>query len=176
LPTAESNAKVIIRTGQLDDAKQLLNIQREIVAENKYMISLPEEFDKTLDQQRNLIKGVLENQRETIIVAEVNKAVVGWLEFQSPGPKRMSHTGSLAMMIQAEYRGAGIGKMLLEKLLKWAKMNVLIEKVSLGVFSTNKRAISLYKKMGFKEEGRKTKEIKLDDNEYVDDILMYKWV
>ncbi len=30
--------------------------------------------------------------------------------------------------------------------------------------------------MGFIEEGRKIKEIKLSENEYIDDILMYKMV
>jgi ribosomal protein S18 acetylase RimI-like enzyme len=48
--------------------------------------------------------------------------------------------------------------------------------VSLGVFSTNQRAISLYKKMGFVEEGRKIKEFKMSEREYVDDIIMYKMV
>jgi RimJ/RimL family protein N-acetyltransferase len=66
--------------------------------------------------------------------------------------------------------------MLLQVLLEWAEKNPLIEKVSLGVFATNHRAISLYKKMGFIEEGRKINEFKFDDNEYVDDILMYKLV
>lgn len=31
-------------------------------------------------------------------------------------------------------------------------------------------------KMGFIKEGRKIKEFKMDENEYVDDILMYKLV
>ena len=60
--------------------------------------------------------------------------------------------------------------------LDWAEKNPLIEKVSLGVLSTNYRAIALYKSMGFVEEGRKIKEIKINENEYVDDILMYKFV
>lgn len=46
----------------------------------------------------------------------------------------------------------------------------------LGVFSTNHRAISLYKKMGFLEEGRKIFEFKLNDGEYIDDVIMYKFV
>lgn len=45
------------------------------------------------------------------------------------------------------------------------------EKISLSVFSTNKRAINLYKKFGFEIEGVKKKEIKIDE-EYVDEILM----
>jgi len=50
------------------------------------------------------------------------------------------------------------------------------EKVCLGVFSTNEWAVALYKKMGFIEEGRKFKEFKLDNGDYVDDILMYQFV
>ena len=75
-------------------------------------------------------------------------------------------------MISKNYRGMGIGKMLLKELIGWAEKNPLIEKVCLGGFSTNHRAISLYKSMGFIEEGRKVKEFKIDENEYVDDILM----
>lgn len=67
------------------------------------------------------------------------------------------------MMVDKNFRDKGIGKLLIKGLLDWAESNPLIEKVSLGVFSTNKRAIALYKKMGFIEEGRKIKEFKMDN-------------
>ena len=96
--------------------------------------------------------------------------------FQSPHRKRLAHTGTFGMMVLNEYRGLGIGKILLEKIITWAEHNPYIEKISLGVFSTNERAIALYKKMGFVEEGRKINEIKLNDKQYIDDVLMYKMV
>jgi len=80
------------------------------------------------------------------------------------------------MMVLKEYRGLGIGKLLIGNLLKWAEHNPYIEKISLGVFSTNERAITLYKKLGFVEEARKINGIKLHDNEYIDDVLMYRMV
>ncbi|WP_138420841.1 GNAT family N-acetyltransferase [Aquibacillus sediminis] len=173
---SDNDSKVHIRTGQLDDAKAILDIERDVVMENKYLISVPDEFDKTLEQQRIWLQKVLVNEREIIIIAEKDIKVIGWLVFESPNRKRLSHTGSFEMMIHKDYRGIGIGKMLIYELLNWAEKNPLIEKLSLGVFSTNKRAISLYKSMGFIEEGRKNKEIKLNENEYADDILMYKLV
>ncbi|WP_163099792.1 GNAT family N-acetyltransferase [Peribacillus alkalitolerans] len=173
---AKNDTKVIIRTGHLDDADTVLDIQRDVISESDYFIAVSDEYNKTLEQQREWLQKLLENDRETILVAEINGVVVGLIVFSSQNRKRLSHTGSFGMMISKDYRNIGIGKMLLKSLLEWATNNPLIEKVSLGVFSTNHRAISLYKSMGFIEEGRKIKEFKINDNEYVDDILMYKWV
>lgn len=169
-------SQVFIRTGKLDDAEIILELQRDVISENEYMIVVSEEFDKTTEQQRNWLKKILESERETIIVADINGKVVGWIGFQSRDLKRLSHTGYFTTTIHKDYRGLGIGKMLINELLNWAEKNPLIEKVSLGVLSTNHRAIALYKSVGFIEEGRKIKEIKISENLYIDDILMYKLV
>ncbi|MGE6377969.1 N-acetyltransferase family protein [Peribacillus muralis] len=165
-----------IRTAEGKDAEAVLAIQHAVIAEGEYFIAVSNEFNKTEQQQREWIQGLLENDRETIIVAEIKGEVIGWIAFQSEKRKRMSRKGSFGMMIRDNYREMGIGKKLLRALLDWAEANPLIEKVSLGVFSINHRAISLYKRMGFVEEGRKIQEYKLNDLEYVDDILMYKLV
>ena len=167
----------VIRTGKIEDAEATLNIQKSIVCEGEYIIAYPDEFTKTLSQQREWLKSILDNENETIIVAEKDEEVVGFIVFESTrNRKRLSHTGSIGLLIRNNYRGIGIGKMLIQVLLEWAEKNPLIEKVSLAVFSTNHRAISLYKSMGFIEEGRKINEFKFAENEYVDDILMYKLV
>jgi RimJ/RimL family protein N-acetyltransferase len=46
----------------------------------------------------------------------------------------------------------------------------------LAVFATNARAIGLYRKLGFVEEGRRPREVKFGADQYVDDILMYRFV
>ncbi|MDR4924686.1 GNAT family N-acetyltransferase [Peribacillus sp. YIM B13472] len=166
----------IIRTGELEDAEAVFDVQNSVISEGEYFITVSEEFNKTPEQQRDWIRRLLENERETIIAAEINGEVIGWIGFQSENRKRMSHKGSFGMMIRKDYRGKGIGEELIKALLEWAEANPFIEKVSLGVFSTNQRAISLYKKMGFVEEGRKIKEFKMSEREYVDDIIMYKMV
>ncbi|MEK3953353.1 GNAT family N-acetyltransferase [Psychrobacillus sp. FSL K6-1464] len=166
--------KVEIRLAEQKDAVNMLEIQRAVLSEEQYLLSTSEEFNQSVDGQKAWIQSKIDNGRETILVAEIENVVVGWLVFQSSNRKRLSHTGSLGMMIDSAFRGKGIGKALLQELLNWAEQNRYIEKVSLGVFSTNINAISLYKKMGFIEEGRKIGEVKLNDNEYIDDVLMYK--
>jgi RimJ/RimL family protein N-acetyltransferase len=176
LSLTDRDSKFYIRTGNLDDARTILDIRRDVITENKYLISLPDEFDQTLEKQRTRIQKISENNRDTLIVAEKDEKVIGFIVFESPNRKRLFHTGSFETMIHRDHRGIGIGKILIGELLTWAEKNPLIEKVCLGVFSTNKRAISLYKSMGFVEEGRKNKEIKISENEYADDILMCKFV
>ena len=161
-----------IRTARVEDSAALLEIQREVVAEGQYFISVSEEFNKTVEEQHEWVKSSLENERETLLVAEVSGEIVGWICFNTQNRKRLSHTGSIGIMVKKEMRNAGIGRVLLEELLAWAKLNPFIEKVSLAVFATNTRAITLYKSLGFVEEGRKIKEYKLNDHEYLDDILM----
>jgi RimJ/RimL family protein N-acetyltransferase len=177
MPVSKDNAEYIIRNVKLEDAEVLLDIGRAVISEGEYFIAVSEEVEKTsIHVEKERIQGILDNTKETLIVAEVNGAVVGSIEFRSQTRKRLSHTGSVSMSIRKNYRGKGIGKALLKALLEWAEENPLIEKVSLGVFSTNQRAISLYKQMGFVEEGRLIREYKLNNGEYMDDVLMYKFV
>ncbi|WP_394139968.1 GNAT family N-acetyltransferase [Cytobacillus oceanisediminis] len=176
---SESNRKVtcMIRDAQVEDAETILGLENSVFSEREYFIGLPEELEKTpIQKQRQWIQNILENEKETLIVAEEKGVVVGWIVFKSQKKKRLSHTGSITMLVSKNFRGMGIGEILLKALLAWAEKNPSVEKVSLGVFSNNHRAISLYKKMGFLEEGRKIKEFKLSEHEYIDDILMCKFV
>ncbi|MED4691258.1 N-acetyltransferase family protein, partial [Peribacillus frigoritolerans] len=81
----------MIRTGVLEDAEAVLDVQNSVISEGEYFIAVSEEFNKTPEQQRDWLRRLLENERETIIVAEMNDEVVGWIAFQSENRKRMSH-------------------------------------------------------------------------------------
>lgn len=177
MPSIMNNKNCEIRSGELRDAEALLEISNFVVSEGEYFIIVDEELEKSsLQEEREQIQKILKNERETLIVAEIEGAVVGSIKMRSNSLKRMSHTGTLSMSLGKDYREMGIGKLLLQALLNWAEKNPLIEKVSLGVFSTNHRAISLYKSMGFIKEGCLVNEYKINEDEYIDDILMYKWV
>ncbi|MGE7603194.1 N-acetyltransferase family protein [Peribacillus sp. NPDC097675] len=177
MSNSKDSVSSIVRTGKIEDSDSILDIQKSVVSEGEFLIPLAPEFNNTYSQQREWVQSILENEKETLIVAEKEGEIIGWIVFQmTKNRMRLSHTGTFGMMISKRYRGLGIGSMLLKALLDWAENHPSIEKVSLGVFSSNHGALSLYKKMGFLEEGRKVKEFKMGENEYVDDILMYKWV
>ncbi|UOQ44232.1 GNAT family N-acetyltransferase [Halobacillus salinarum] len=168
--------EIRIRDAQLNDAQPILEIQRSVTSEEKYFITGLKEFNRTVEDVESWIDKLLQNDRERILVADLEGEVMAWAAFHSNDRKKLKHTGAVAMMVGEQFRNKGIGKQLIEELLEWATHHILIEKVSLGVFSTNERAIALYKSFGFKEEGRKLKEIKFAEDQYADDVLMYKFV
>ena len=70
----------------------------------------------------------------------------------------------------------GSGRRYSSALIGWAEVNPLIEKVGLSVFAANVDAIRLYQRLGFVEEGRQPRELKVGPGEYTDNVLMYKFV
>lgn len=169
----ESLNQLVIRTAAMGDAEGILNIQKEVVEEGDFLLMDSVEFNKTIADQKQWIQRILQNKREILLIADVADKMAGWLVFQSPNRVRLNHTGSIGMMVKKEFRNRQVGRKLLETLLVWAEQHKEIEKICLGVLSSNDRAIHLYRSLGFLEEGRKVNEVKIGDR-YVDDILMYK--
>ena len=163
----------MIRLAQQEDAERLLEIQQDILKEQRYLITTIHEFYQTVEGLKSWIRLKLENKREMILVAEEDGSVVGWLVLQSQNRERLAHIGIVSMMVEKVYRCRGIGTALLGELLLWAEENPFIEKVSGSALSTNNGAIALYKKLGFSEEGQKIDEVKID-HIYIDEILLYK--
>ena len=95
---------------------------------------------------------------------------------ESVSKKRIQHVASMGISILSEYRGNGLGTEIMTSMIDWATENPIIEKLSLEVWATNNRAISLYEKMGFVEEARKVRQLKYKDGSYDDMVCMYRFV
>ena len=62
--------------------------------------------------------------------------------------------------------------MLMHDILDWAQLTAKVQKIELLLRATNARAIHLYSKLGFVEEGRFKNRIRLPDGSFIDDIAM----
>jgi len=81
-----------------------------------------------------------------------------------------SHVGDLFMGLLPDFRGRGFGERLLRQAVQAAD-KFGFRRIELGVFATNTAAASLYRKVGFVEEGIKRMAI-LVDGTYHDEIIM----
>lgn len=87
-----------------------------------------------------------------------------------PGLRR-AHVRELGIGILREWQGRGVGQQLIARLLDWADNWAGVLRVELTVHADNDRAIALYRKMGFVEEGRH-RAYALKNGRYVDAFFM----
>lgn len=168
----KNSTSATIRTVKESDAQAYLNLGKSIMAEEIYSLTQAFELDLTVEQERQWLKINIENDNHLIIVAEVNGMVVGQLDFSNGHRQRISHTGEFGMGVHKTFRGLGIGGLLVQTLMDWAKDSPQIEKINLSVHQTNDRAIAMYKKYGFQIEGVRTRDLKYPNHVYVDSVLM----
>jgi RimJ/RimL family protein N-acetyltransferase len=169
------NKKIVIRNfskTDLRNGKKFQNFINSVVKEDVQMFinkkfSLKNE-KKWLEEQCKEIK----NKKKVFLIAEKDGVVIGTTCI-GLGFARMNHVGILEICVRGGYRGMGIGECLTKKIIKLAKNKLKIKFVRLSVFSTNKPAISLYKKSGFKKIAIIPKQIKYR-GKLIDEIIMIK--
>ncbi|WP_334076617.1 GNAT family N-acetyltransferase [Paenibacillus sanfengchensis] len=166
------NRYIDLRTAEGKDAENILEYNRTVISSEAHLLTVPEEFTLTVEQERSWIEQMRGNDNNLVIIAEDQGRIVGFLDFKSGRKRRIAHTGSFGMSVHGDYQGGGIGKALLQALIEWAGKHPRLEKISLEVFATNVKAIELYTKMGFIRESLLRRQIKLQDGHYVDVIGM----
>lgn len=167
---------IVIRSAVPDDAQEIFRLKESVIDELIFLLLEPGEEKLTLEEKRDYIKSHVLNESAIFLVAEIENKIVGVLEFTGGCAKRIRHTGQFEILIDLPWRSHGIGKKLLETLFNWLESHPYIELISIKVHSTNDKAIEFYKKNGFKIDGIVQKELKYGPHQYVDTVLMSKFL
>jgi RimJ/RimL family protein N-acetyltransferase len=155
--------KITIRklfSRDVKNAKKFQDFINSLVLEEA-KISINKE--KTLKEEKQWLMEkikAIKNHKEVFLVAECDNKIIGSTSIDL-GRWRESHVGNFGITIKKDYRGIGLGKYLICKILKLAKKELKPKPkiIRLGVFPDNKPAMGLYKKVGFKEVARIPKQI-----------------
>ena len=76
------NGKILItRTAMAKDARQIVNLLKDIVKEGPYTLMEPDEFSYTIRSESKKIKRYNEAPGKVYIVAEIKKEVIGFIAF-----------------------------------------------------------------------------------------------
>ena len=172
---SKSGMDMIIRYPRSSDLGSLLNFINEISKERSFILYQGEKV--TLEEERKYLENLLEKiaSRKTVklLVLTNEGDLIGSADITMKN-LAMRHLGDFGIALAKKYRGDGIGKILIEEILKEAKKELPeIRTILLGVFETNNVAANLYSKFGFKQYGRLPKGI-MRENSFEDEILMYK--
>lgn len=173
---SKSGAGITVRSANVNDASAILSLAKSVMEEEIYQLTSAAEFKMTIEAEENWIRNHFDNPNHLILVAVLGGEIIGMLDFSNGHRQRIAHTGEFGMSVAKDFRGQGIGSLLLSALFEWATNNKTIEKINLSVHSNNERAIALYKKMGFEIEGVRKKDLKYKDGQYIDTVVMGKFV
>ncbi|WP_404323412.1 GNAT family N-acetyltransferase [Cytobacillus firmus] len=163
---------MIIRHITPADAQSLADLITQVENESDYMLFEPGERQTSAEAQLKRIEAIQKVDHSTIIIAEQNNRLIGFIMAVGGAAKRNRHSAYLVAGILREHRGRGIGTKLFEELDCWASKHE-IHRLELTVVIHNQAGVTLYKKAGFQIEGTKKHSLMIN-GEFVDEYYMSK--
>jgi RimJ/RimL family protein N-acetyltransferase len=163
---------ILIREIKEQDATQLLVLRNQLDEETEFMLLETGERITTPEGQKKLIQRILTLDNRTILVAETDGQIVGYIAGLGGSYRRNRHKADVVIGILNSYSRQGLGTRLFLALEEWARACDL-HRLELSVMAHNERAIGLYRKMGFVEEGLSIDSLFVDGR-YVDELGMAK--
>lgn len=167
-----SGEEIVLRSAELEDAENLIAAVKGYFQTTKYFLLTTDEFDPTPESEREWINGFIENPDSLLLLAIYKGSIIGNIDLTASPRKKLQHTALIGMGISEEWRNKGLGTVLMKEAIDCATEKSKLEILWLQVFETNAAARSLYRNLGFTEEGRQHNFFKNADGSYTDNILM----
>ncbi|MEM7754512.1 MAG: GNAT family protein [Planctomycetota bacterium] len=179
LVTLRDKARVVVRALHAADADAVCAHLSRAAATTDQVLTSPGEtmsaaalrrdFDRVFDADRG---GIMLGA----FAVDDPRRVVGHIGLAMREKKKVAHMGSLGMIYDADWRGRGLGAVMLEAVLGWARAHPRVLRVELEVLETNVAGLALYRRCGFERDGLKRRAFRQDSGEFVDVVLMSIWV
>jgi L-amino acid N-acyltransferase YncA len=158
--------EISVRKVSEGDAEAVANLLNGIVKEKEFS-ALNRLF--TIEDEVGFFKSL--GEREAVFVASVEGRVVGFLslEIYHKALGSTGHVASVGTFVGKDFREKGVGSVLLENTIDFARENGY-EKVVAEIRKKNILGLGLYRKYGFEEVGVFKNQVKIN-GEY-DDIIV----
>jgi len=164
-----------IRNAMGQDAEAVLAFVHRVASESDFLTFGPGEFELTLAQERAFLDSLLVRSNEVYLLGLIDPELVATISFAGGSRPRVRHVGEFGMSVRQQDWGCGIGRMMLETLIAWARSGDVVKKINLRVRTDNARAIALYESLGFSRECTLRGAIRIHET-YFDNHLMTLWV
>lgn len=162
----ESHDGLKIRAIEESDLPKMVEWRNSLDAQNTFYEYEP----LSVAQQREWFKGYLQGKHGKLWIIDKGNIAVGTIGFHEiDGRNRNAKFGRF--YINPDSRKKGYGKGAFQLILKYGFNHLNLLRIYLDTISLNEKAISLYKKFGFKVEGNLVKHI-YKNGTYHDLIIM----
>lgn len=167
----KSGEELIIEKAKKEDAEKIIEYCNIVGGESDNLTFGKGEFHISLKEEQNYIESLNESKTSTMLIGKINDDIVCMGNVSSPSKKRLAHQSDIGITVKKDYWSKGVGTLLLNEMISFARKNGVCEVIHLGVRADNIHAIKLYKKLGFQEIGVYKKFFKIGE-EYFDEVLM----
>lgn len=162
--------RVVVRTFTRDDFGKLRKFFNDLVKEDA-LIAIDQRVSASEEREIDEDSLARMNRKEMIVwIAEHDGKVVGRAVAEKM-LRRERDNVSLSFYVSKEFRGAGLGTVLIKMLVKESIRVFSPHNLYLTVYSKNRKAISLYEKQGFVKFGELPDWVKHKDS-YLDRVYM----
>ena len=168
---------IIVRHLIKSDIDGVWNNFNDVIEESLY---LPVFFPVRSQLEKESWYNNIKNEKEICVVAENPNLkppynIIGQCEISNSNWDAAAHVGILGIIVTERYRNLTVGRNLIDLAIQESKRSNNKEKITLSSFSTNDRAIHLFKKIGFKVVCVRKKQF-LMNSKYVDEVMMELWI
>ncbi|MCF6246468.1 MAG: GNAT family N-acetyltransferase [Desulfobacula sp.] len=140
---------LLIKEAQENEAGELIRYVYKIRQDSSFL-SVDEGIDNiSVDNEKKHIRKCRNSEHNELLIGWLQDEVVGYLAFRSNMWQRLRSAGEFAFSVSKKNWGLGIGSHIMVALLDWARKSKVIKTIEFRVRSDNKRAIAVYRKLGF---------------------------
>lgn len=162
----------VVRPARRSDAAACIAIVRQatLMRPRTIMTTTDELWDARTWRRRMLGLG----DAGITLVAEVAGVVAGLCGVSRGERAAVRHAAEVGITVGERYRGAGVGRALMEAAEAWAR-GCGVERIELGVYESNAPARALYASLGYEVEGVDRRSVKFPEG-YLDKVRMAKFL
>ncbi|RZT16468.1 GNAT family N-acetyltransferase [Fictibacillus sp. BK138] len=149
----KNDIEVTIKEATKKDAQSMIDFYNVVGGETDFLSFGANEFKRNLQEYEEYITATSNEPNSIMLLVLIDSEIISIATINSSQKERTRHVGTLGIVVSKKYTGLGLGKVLMNDLIEWAKQNGVTKKISLVTNENNTVAIELYKKLGFEMEG-----------------------
>lgn len=169
----KNGVTALLRSPTAADAEQMIEHLKTTATETEFLLRYPEECTETPDQEAAFLESLCNSAADMMIVCCLGGKIIGSCKISFSQRLKTRHRAEIAIALNREHWGSGIGTTLLRELIDTARERG-ISQLELGVMEGNERAMGLYRKMGFRIAAEIPNAIRLKDGTMRKEFLMVK--
>lgn len=167
---------LLVREAEVEDAAVLISLLNQIGQESEFTSLDPAGILMDESDMQAFIMKQAQSDNEITLLAFLNDELSGVINITADQRPRVRHIGDIFLAIKKSFWGHGLGSILMEEAIEWAKSSASIRRLQLTVQKRNLAAVHLYQKMGFITEGVQERGACIEGGVFLDVYQMGKLI